>query len=190
MSPSYSVWFSLGMLQPKSNAIQKEQTCKPPFQRKMGLWSSWLTVESEATQTHTPEHVHLHGVRTAAGLTTFLSLSTARVTWSFFSRVDHVKSWKHQFTQADKCPWLPAFCAVTGFVWSLGTVRKSKELPCSDSWDNGGFKLASVFALHRRYISQQPLGWLALFLFLSYVLQHLGTRGVWYRDQAKIFHIR
>lgn len=106
-----------------------------------------------------------------------------------FLMVDRVKSWKHQFTQADRCPWLAAFCAITGFVWPLATVRKSKELACTEGWDNnGGFKLVSVFAFHRRYISQQPFGWLAPFLFL-YVLQHLGTRRVWYRDQAKIFHI-
>lgn len=91
ISPSYLVWFSLHTLQPKSNAIQKKQTCKPPFQRKMGLWSSWPTVETEAMQTHIHEHAHLHSICTAAGLNSFLSLPTARVTQNFFLMVDHVR---------------------------------------------------------------------------------------------------
>lgn len=81
-------------------------------------------------------------------------------------------------------------CAVTGFVWSLGADWKRQEFARSEGWDNNrGFKRVSVLALHRRYVSQQPFGWLAPFLFFSYVLHHLRTRGVWYRDQAKTFRI-
>jgi len=69
----------------------------------------------------------------------------------FLLTVDHVKSWKQQLTRADKHPRLAAFCAVTGFVGASGTARKSKELACSEGWDdNRGFKLVSAFALHRR----------------------------------------
>lgn len=155
ISPSYLVWVSLNTLQPKPNAAQEEQTCKPPFQRKTGLWCSCPT----------------------AGLTSFLALRTTRLTRSFsYNGGPHEKleTSVHSSRQASLISCL--LCS----NWTPGTVWKSKELDCSKGWDsNGGFKLVSVFPLHRRYISQQTFGWLAPFLFLSYVLQHLGTKEVW-----------
>lgn len=136
---------------------------------------------------HTPKRIHPHSTHMAAGLISFMSLPKTRVTWSFFNDgpCEELETTVHSSRQASLVS-----CAVTGFVWSLGADKKSKEFARSEDWDNNrGFKLVSVSALHRRYISQQPFPWLAPFLFFSYVLQHLRTRGVWYKDQAKTFCI-